>query len=164
METAVVFYTHDGSTGVAARIIGERIGADVFELEEMKKRGRSIFSFVAAGFAASIRKKSKIKDSYKLQMDGYERIYIGTPIWAGKATPAVNRFISDFEAGGKEVVIFTVQADKMPYGPGKKSGFDLKTMLEKKGAKILKVICLCGAPPGMKAETEDIRKQIEKHL
>ncbi len=94
MKTAIVFFSYDGSTRVAAEVLSEKTGADLFELEEKRKRDRSPLSFMAAGFSASIGKRSRLKDTFSQQLETYGKIYIGTPVWAGKATPAVNSICS----------------------------------------------------------------------
>lgn len=164
MKTAVVFFSYDGSTREAAKAISEKTGADMFELEEKRKRGKSPLSFITAGFGASIGKRSRLKSTFSLQMKEYERIYIGTPVWAGKAAPAINTFVHSLAAEGKEVFLFTLQADPDPDGSPSKSIDAFKAILEKKGAKVLGAARLHGAAPGKTAETGHIRKQLAKFI
>lgn len=161
MKNAVVFFSYDGSTRVAARVVADLFGADIFELEEVKKRGRSALSFVAAGFAASIGKKSKLKSNYREELKEYQRIYIGTPIWAGKPAPAVNTILKDMDTAGKEIIIFTVQADP---NPDTKCTDAMKSLLEQKGAKVTNTARFHGSAPGKTVSIEDIKKQIENKL
>jgi flavodoxin len=164
MKSAVVFYSYDGSTRAAANVLAERIGADAFELEETRSRGRSPLAFMAAGFSASVGKSSRLKNRYALEMKKYDTVYIGTPIWAGKAAPAVNSFVRYGDFAGKNVVIFTVQADTESDKNASKGPDILKTKLEKKGAVVLKIARLHGAPPGKTAAESDLLKQIEAKL
>jgi flavodoxin len=164
MKTAVVFYSYDGSTRVAAKLLADRFGAQLFELEEVKKRGRSPLSFIAAGFSASIGRSSSIKDNFAGSMKEYDSIYVGTPIWAGKAAPAVNSFIRSLDVKGKDIVIFTLQADPNPEASPSKSADNFKAALERKGAKAVKVARFHGAAPGKTAAAEDIKKQIDFKL
>ncbi|MDD5017742.1 MAG: hypothetical protein PHO15_06570 [Eubacteriales bacterium] len=163
MKTAVVFYTRDGSTKVAAKVIGEKFDADVFELEEAKKRGNSPGAFICAGFGAAIGRRSKLKNAYARDMKDYDRICIGTPIWAAKATPAVNAFTHALEPKGKEIIIFTLQADK-DLDASKKGADILKKALEKKGATVIKIVRLCGAGVGETAKEDEIQTQIDTKL
>lgn len=164
MKTAVVFFSYDGSTRVAAKLISEKFGADLFELEEARKRGKSPLSFMTAGFSASIAKKSRLKNTFAPQMKEYVRIYIGTPIWAGKAVPAVNSFVHSLDAKGKEIVFFTVQADPNPEGNESKSLNSFKKILEKRGAKVLNAARIHGTAPGKTAKTEDLKAQLDSKL
>lgn len=162
MKTAIVFFSYDGSTRTAAKVLSEKTGADIFELEEKAKRGRSPLSFMAAGFAASIGKRSRLKSTFWQQMKEYGKIYIGTPIWAGKAVPAVNTFVHSLAAEGKEIVLFTLQADPEPDKKQSKSIETFKTLLEKKGASVTGTARLHGAAPGKTVRAEDIQRQLVK--
>jgi flavodoxin len=164
MKNAVVYYSYDGSTRVAAKIIADKFKADLFELEEVKKRGHSPFSFVAAGFSASVGKGSRLKSTFENEMKEYGSIYIGTPIWAGKSVPAVNTFIKKLNPKGKEVILFTVQADRNADVSSVNCIHTMKSLLEKKGASVIKTAGLCGAGPGETAKTDDMKKQIENKL
>ena len=157
MKTAVVFFTRDGSTRVAAQVLAEKLSADIFELEEVKKRGGSPFSFMAAGFGAFTGARSRLKNDFAAQMGAYERICIGTPIWAGQAVPAVNTFVHRLGAKDKKVIVFAVQGDP---DTNKNSAQKLFAALEKKGALVETMLCLYGADVGKTAQKEDIEKQI----
>ena len=84
MKTAVVYYTYGGSTRVAAEVLAKQLSADVFELEEVKKRGKSALSFMTAGFGALAGKRSRIKSDFAAEMKNYDCLYIGSPVWANK--------------------------------------------------------------------------------
>ena len=111
MKSAVVYYSLDGSTRVAAQALSERLNADMFELKEVRPRGKSVFAFLCEGFAAATGKKSRLQDTFSGQMDAYELVCIGMPIWASSPVPAVNAFVDAFDPTGKKVLLFTVQAD-----------------------------------------------------
>ncbi|MGI5849236.1 MAG: flavodoxin family protein [Christensenellales bacterium] len=164
MKKAVVFYSHDGSTKVAAEVIAKKYGADIFEIEEVKKRGHSGLAFVGAAFGAVFGKKSRIKSTFAQELKRYEDLFIGTPVWAGKSAPAVNTFVDALDASGKKIVIFTVQADKKPDKLPAKCADIIKNKLEDKGSIILKIARLWGAPPGKTVEIKDIQKQIDEKI
>lgn len=164
MKNAVVFFSYDGSTRVAAKVISDKFGAEVFELEEIKKRGRSKLSFMAAGFAAVSGKGSKLKSIYEEELKNADRLYIGTPIWASKPVPAINTFIKKSNVEGKEIVLFTVQADPNTDVSSVKCIETMKSMLEQRGAKVIGTAGLCGAGPGKTVSLEDIKKQIDNKL
>ena len=158
MKTAVVFYSRDGNTRLTASIIAQISGADVYELEEVKKRGRSAGAFMCAGFAAATRKKSKLKNAFTQEMHGYERIYIGTPVWAGKPTPAVNTFVDALDNENAEIIIFTVQGDRNT--ENLKCAEILKAELSKK-CKVLDIAGYYGAGLGKTLSEAEMKKQVE---
>lgn len=161
MKTAVVFYTYDGSTGVAAQALAVKLGADIFELKEKRQRSKSPMTFVSGGFAAGLGLKSRLQDSFASRMGEYERILIGTPIWASHPVPAVNAFVKQFDPTGKQVMVFLVQADPNPAEKGLEK---LNAVIRKKGGTLLPPMRLHGDAPGKTASKEHIGAQIEQKL
>ena len=162
MKTAVVYYSYDGSTRVAAEVLAEKLNADIFELEEIKTRRHGPAAFMGAGFAAASGLKSRLKNTYAKEMADYERICIGTPIWASQCVPAVNAFVNTAELKDKDAIIFTLQADRAPEKA--QSAQRLKKTLEKKGVASFSFIRLVGASPGKTAIRDDVLKQVEEKL
>lgn len=164
MRSAVVFYSYDGNTRVAAKVIADKTDAGIYELEEVKKRGRTGFAFMAGALSALTGRGSKLKDIFAERLKGYERIFIGTPIWAGKPVPAINTFIRKSDFSGKEIVLFTVQADENPEVSSVKCSDAIKNALGKKGAVLKKSLRLRGEAPGKTINIEEMRKQLETHI
>ncbi len=160
METAVVYYSLDGSTREAAKLIAQRFGADVFELEEAGKKKGKFLLFMAGGFGAMAGIRSRLKQNPAGQMQQYGTIYIGSPIWASRTVPAVNTFLHKLNAQDKQIIFFTVQADPNP-APSK--GLEkLIGRLERRGAAVSCVIRLHGAKPGETASQTHMHEQLDR--
>lgn len=43
-------------------------------------------------------------------LDSYDLIFVGTPVWARKLTPAINAFVSKADFKDKKVIIFVTMA------------------------------------------------------
>ena len=160
MKMAVVYYTRDGSTRVAAELLAKQLGADVFELEETHKRGKSALSFMAAGFGAASGRRSRLKNDFAAEMREYGSLYIGSPVWAGKTTPAFNAFVASLDAAGKKITLFTVQADPNPESKPPECLNAHKQALEKRGATVVRLLRLNGANPGKTVEAGHIQTQL----
>jgi flavodoxin len=158
MKQAVVFYSRDGSTRVFAKAIADKVTADVFELEEENPTK----GFLSAAWGAITGKKSELVDDFAPEMTGYDTIFVGTPIWGGKATPAVNMFFEKTQVKGKQIVFFTVQGaktDGSPIGCAKK----VKKELTQRGAREVSAVSFTGA--GKKenmSEQEAVRQVMER--
>ncbi len=159
MKKAIVYFSYDGSTRVAAEILAEKMNADIFELEEIKTRSHKPSAFMGAAFAALLGRKSRLKNTYAKEMTDYERIYIGTPIWANRCAPAVNTFVCKADLAGKDIVVFTLQADGAP--ERSKSAERLHKTIEKKGAVVADFIRLVGAHPGQTVARDEASRQID---
>ncbi len=161
MKTAVVFYTRDGSTRMAAELLAKKLGADMFELKEMKQRGKSPAAFIAAGFGASVGLRSRLADDFAQQMQAYDTICVGSPVWAGKTVPAVNAFLHGMDAAGKTIMLYTVQADPQPQAKPPVCLEAHKQALEKRGAKVTRLLRMHGASPGKAADAASLQSQLD---
>lgn len=122
MRTLVVYYSRTGKTELIAKEIAKVLSGDIITIEEVKHR-KGFFGFVTAGYDAIKEKCSEIKiTDFKKQtilanlertaLDNYDLIFVGTPVWAGKPTPAINKFISTVDFRDKKVVAFVTMAMK----------------------------------------------------
>lgn len=143
MKRAVVFYSLDGNTRAVAKEISKKFGAEIFELEETKQRPKGPKLFMTAGFQALFGVKTKLKNTYYDDLKNCDTIYLGTPIWAGKAAPAVNSFISGLEAKGKKFYVFTLQGSDVNVNPCS-GAIKLIHKLEAKNADIVKAVSFKG--------------------
>ena len=161
MKKAVVFYSMDGNTRVFAQEIAKKVAADVFELEEVKKRPEGMKAFMSAGFQAAFGIKTKLKNDFTSEIADYEMIYIGTPIWASKAVPAVNSFLAKLKPEGKSFFVFTVQAGET-YGSPNKAAQKITGKLMKKGAVKTSAASFTGATIGKCLSPDEAKKLIDE--
>ena len=74
------------------------------------------FSVLTGGFLAGLGVKSKLKE-YDHNIEGYDEIIIGGPIWNGRFSSPLNRLLKDIDFSNKNVkFIFTAGS-----GEGKKA-------------------------------------------
>lgn len=110
MKTLVVYFSLTGSTEFVAKIISEQLNADLCEVID-KKHKQSKLIYLKGG-AASIREKLTEIDVPK-SIENYDLIIVGSPIWAGKITPAIRTFISTNDFSNKKGAFFvTLGGDK----------------------------------------------------
>lgn len=110
MKTLVVYFSLTGSTEFVAKIISEQLNADLCEVVDKKhKNGKLIY--LKGGAAAFREKLTKIEVNKSIE--NYELIIIGSPIWAGKITPAIRTFLSQNDFTQKKGAFFvTIGGDK----------------------------------------------------
>ncbi|MDF1495409.1 flavodoxin family protein [Caproiciproducens sp. CPB-2] len=107
MKNLVVYYSWKGNTEVAVKELSELIGGDLKRIEETKPRK----SFGMAACSAVFGLKSKI-GPMDFSLNGYDSVFLGGPVWAGRSTPAVNAFLERADFSGKKVYLFITQADE----------------------------------------------------
>lgn len=151
-DTAIVFFSKDGSTRLAAGILGGKTGGKIIELKEKRKGGvlKAIFKM-----------GSKLIGEPWLAIKDTKKVYLMQPIWASNGVPAMNTFIKNADFSGKKVSIITVQAD-----PGFKGSSEVHQyiggVVAGKGGTIASSYALLGAGIKECATESAIKEQIEK--
>lgn len=131
MRTLIVYYSKTGKTELVAKEIARILDGDIIKVEEIKKR-KGFYGFITAGYDARKEKYSEIKPM-DFNLDNYDLIFVGTPIWARKPTPAINTFISKADFRDKKVIIFVTMAMQ----DGKNVIRILTDRIKSKGGKIV---------------------------
>ena len=106
MKTIIIFYSLDGGTKNAAEIIAKELDADTLQLDTIKSLPDGKIKFFTGGGQVCLGICPKLKD-YSFSPDDYDRIILGTPIWAGKYAPAIRTFLKSFKAAEKVTAVFT---------------------------------------------------------
>ena len=103
MKTVIVYYSHSNNTRTAAELLGEKLGAPVVELKE-EKPGNAMQAF--------FRKSSRLIGEPWNEIRDADKVYLMSPVWAGKSVPAMNAFLRNPQTRfkDKEVYIVTFQA------------------------------------------------------
>jgi flavodoxin len=104
MKSLVVFYSLTDKTKLVSQAIAEALNAELVEIKETKPK-RGFLTYLAGGFAAVTNKGSEINPA-NIDLKQYETIFIGSPIWASRPTPAVNAFIYANNFEGKSIAPF----------------------------------------------------------
>lgn len=119
MKGLVVFYSLGGHTKLIADIIAKELKCDLLELKPVKEYPKKGFAkYLWGGMSVILSKKPSLKNKIP-NLNEYDTIFIGTPIWAGTYAPPINTFISETEISQKKVVFFACHG-----GGGAKKCFD----------------------------------------
>ena len=111
MRTLVAYYSRTGNTKYAAEKIAEELNADICEIVDKKDRNGK-FVLLTGGFAGLREKKTKIEQSKTVE--GYDLIIVGSPVWAGKITPAIRTFLVNNDFSGKQLAFFVTLGGNKP--------------------------------------------------
>ncbi len=114
MKSLIVFYTRTGNARFVAETIAAQIGADIEEVIDLKKRS-GVLGYLRGGGDARRGKETDIGTTKRSPSD-YDLIIIGTPIWAGRPTPAITTYLKKNDLSGKKVAVFFTQGGKNPQG------------------------------------------------
>jgi len=110
MKSLVVYYSLTGKTKLVAQTIAEALNATLLEITERRPMPLP-FVYVSGSFRAFLNWGSKI-NPIDVDLKEYERIFIGSPIWASRPAPAVNSFIYQTNFGNRSIIpFFTMGGD-----------------------------------------------------
>lgn len=95
MKIAIVYYSQSMNTQYAAEKIAALTGADLIRIEPKKKYpDKGLKKFLWGGKSAVMGERPELV-SYDFDVNQYERIIIGTPVWASSFTPPIRTFIDE---------------------------------------------------------------------
>ena len=102
MSKLFIYYSLTGSGEVVANKMKEK-GYELRKVTEKKKMPKKFFFMIlAGGFRAGVVAKGKLVD-YNNDVSGYDEIVIGSPIWNGKLTPAINSVLKQTDLKSKKL-------------------------------------------------------------
>ena len=108
MNGIVVYYSWTGNTEIVAREIAKALKIDIRSLKEVKER-KAAAGFMGAAFRALMGAKSRLRD-VNYNLEGYNTVFLGTPIWAWHTTPAINTFVHYADFQQKKVFLFVTSS------------------------------------------------------
>ena len=130
MKSLVVYYSLTGKTRLVAQAIAEALNATLLEIEE-KRPVPMPFVYLSGSFAAFTNRGSKI-NPIDVDLKQYERIFVGSPVWAYRPAPAINSFIYKTNFEGRSVIpFFTMGGDN-----AEKALANITTKIEKRQGKV----------------------------
>ncbi|MBO5303314.1 MAG: NAD(P)H-dependent oxidoreductase [Lachnospiraceae bacterium] len=95
MKTAIIYYSMSGNTKYTAEKIAEKLDADIIRIEPVKAYpSQGAKKFIWGGKSAVMGEKPKLQP-YEFDLEKYDRIIIGTPVWASNFAPPIRTFIHE---------------------------------------------------------------------
>jgi len=136
MKTLVVYYSYTGNTEFAARVIAQELKADLRRIEDAEEHSRAcVYTF---GILSALRGARGAVKPMDFTVGVYDRVLVGSPVWAGSPAPAVNTFIARTDFAGKTVIPFATSGGGGSAGALKK----MSARIARRGGKVLCVFSL----------------------
>lgn len=108
MNTAILYYSDGGTTHIVAKTLAIHLNADILRIKDLKNR-KGFGNRLLSSINAFRETKTKISPA-RVDLTGYDTIYIGTPTWAGNPTPAIITLIDSCDLRGKDVILFATMS------------------------------------------------------
>jgi len=130
MKTSIIYHSYSGITRGIAEEIHKSCGGDLIEVKS--KENYSALTAYTLGCYRAMKEECDPIEPETIDVSASDLVVIGTPVWAFKATPAINAAIAALKGcDGKKAVIFATcgrsAKDTLPI---------LKKALEAKGVTV----------------------------
>lgn len=105
-KTLIAYFSWGGNTRTVAKHIHDLIGGDVVEVETVIPYPDSyeeVIQIAPGELESDYRPELKTKVE---NMDEYDTLIVGTPIWGGHLTPAMKSFLASYDLSGKAIAPF----------------------------------------------------------
>lgn len=145
----VVYYTRTNKTEEIAKTIKEEKNADILQIKDKAKRD-GVIKYLTSAIDSVRNKKTEITYDKK-NLSSYDTIYIGTPVWASKPTPAIIKFIEENDFANTNVVTFATMM-----GSGADATIEIMNkMIKDKGGNVVKSFAIITRKKDIKQLTID---------
>ena len=119
-KTLIVYFSLEGNTRYVAEELRVGIGADVLELVPKKEYPNKGFKKFFWGGKSAVMAETPELEPYAINIDDYERIVFGFPVWASNFAPPLRTFINNTpELATKKIAAFACQS-----GAGAEQAFE----------------------------------------
>jgi len=109
-KVLVAYFSASGATRKLAESLAEAVKADVFEIKPEKPYSKADLDWTNNSSRSTIEMndhKSRPAIAEKLgNMDAYDTVFVGFPIWWYVAPRIVNTFLESYDFSGKTIVPF----------------------------------------------------------
>lgn len=110
MKKLVVYYSYTGNTRKIASIIKDKLNCDVLELEPLIPFSEDYDEVVDEYQNNSIDNKEVAIKDINVDLNNYDEIIIGTPVWWYTISPVVVTFLKKYDLSGKKIYPFATNA------------------------------------------------------
>ena len=106
MKTAVIYYSYDGNCALIAEFIKAALNVDKFEIKTVDSKRRKGFALYLWGGGQAVLKKKPEIHPVAADIDSYDLIILGTPVWAASPAPAILSYLDKTKISGKKLALF----------------------------------------------------------
>ncbi len=106
MKTLVIFYSFEGNTKFIAQQVAAALQADTMQLEVAKQYPKKgLQKYLWGGKSVLLGEQPPLTNPMA-DINAYQNIVLGTPVWAGSFAPPVHTFLQQHTLHGKNVALF----------------------------------------------------------
>lgn len=106
MKTLIIYYSLEGNTKLIAETIAKETKSDILEIKTKKNYPTGgLKKYLWGGKSVLFNQKPELME-ITIDINEYDRLFIGTPIWVGTYAPPFNTFIENYNIANKKIGLF----------------------------------------------------------
>jgi flavodoxin len=108
-KTLVVYFSCTGTTELIAEYVTEILGADIYEIVPENPYTEADLAYYTNGRADQEQNDPNVRPAISgsvENMDEYDTIILGYPIWHGQAPRIISTFLESYDFSGKTIIPF----------------------------------------------------------
>lgn len=106
----VAYFSATGVTAKVAELIADAVGADVYQIQPEVPYTAADLNWMDKNSRSSVEMNDKkIRPEMvkrNLQVEDYDVVFLGFPIWWYVAPTIINTFLESFDFAGKKIILF----------------------------------------------------------
>lgn len=106
MKTLIIYYSYSGNTKRIAKMLQEKVGGDIVEIDTVSPYEGDYNSVVEQGHDEVKRGYTPEIKPIGINLSDYDTVVLGTPVWWYTMAPAIKTFISSNDFSNKTVFPF----------------------------------------------------------
>lgn len=119
----VIYYSFEGNTKFVAENVAQTLNADLLELKPKEELNTHGFMKYVYGGRQAITRTILELNSFEIDLNNYELIIIGTPVWAFTYSPPIHSFLTSNQISNKKIALFCTHEGQ--------SGFTIDQLTER---------------------------------
>ena len=110
MKTIIVYYSYSNNTKQIAVKIKNKLNCDILELKPTIPFSEDYQTVVDEYQNNESEKKIVEIENININLDNYDKIILGTPVWWYTITPVIRAFLKKYDLKNKEIYPFATNA------------------------------------------------------
>ncbi len=131
MSNLIIFYSRANTTKKVAEFIQEQVGGELLQIIDKKNR-QGALSYLTSAVEGVMNADTEIEYP-KVNLQDYDTIYLGTPVWASSPSIPVKKFLKENDFNNTNVVTFAT----MKSGGDKSTTNKMNETIKEMGGNVL---------------------------
>lgn len=106
----VAYFSASGVTAKVAEMLADAVGADIHEIRPKVPYTKADLNWMDQNSRSSVEMRNKAfrpeMAENHIQMDDYDVVFLGFPIWWYVAPTIINTFLESHDFSGKKIILF----------------------------------------------------------